>query len=216
MSAGTPRDSRRHRGRRVGQDHSHQNWQQRSDGLIAVLNKPETLGELLIAILIKPEPLCELPGSVARVRSAQGVGQTNPPRSAPEAQRPGVTPQVLWGQAGDWQSPQRKGVPTAQGVVGTGSPHRCCGDEVLWGQAGGTGSPHDTLRCGDALALGTSRRRPCQSLLVPRRPCAVGIGRGLAGGPMHVRAHTFGDWPWGCVRGALTAIGSIRSRAERR
>ena len=89
MSAGTPRDSRRHRGRRVGQDHSHQNGQQRSDGLIAVLIKPETLGEL--------------PGSVARVRRAQGVGQTNPLRSAPEAQRPGVTPQVLWGQAGGWQ-----------------------------------------------------------------------------------------------------------------
>ena len=103
MSAGTPRDSRRHRGRCIGQDHSHQNGQQRSDGLIAVLNKPETLGELLIAVLIKPEPLCELPGSVARVRSAQGVGQTNPPRSAPEVQRPGVTPQVLWGQAGGWQ-----------------------------------------------------------------------------------------------------------------
>ena len=103
MSAGSPRDSRRHRGRRIGQDHSHQNWQQRSDGLIAVLNKPETLGELLIAILIKPEPLCELPGSVARVRSAEGVGQTNPLRSAPEAQRPGVTPQVLWRQAGGWQ-----------------------------------------------------------------------------------------------------------------
>ena len=84
MSAGTPRDSRRHRGRRVRQDHSHQNWQQRSDGLIAVLIKPEPLcelliavlikpeplGELLIAVLIKPEPLGELPGSVARVRSA--------------------------------------------------------------------------------------------------------------------------------------------------